>query len=66
MLTAWNAFSSLDRLIENVMDDVMTAGFGTTVRSPALTPPVDIRTNEGEIVFSMDLHNGSPRGLVGA
>jgi HSP20 family protein len=55
MLTAWNAFPMLDRLFDDVMDDVTGKAFGTTPTQSTYNPAIDVRTNEDEIVFVCDV-----------
>jgi HSP20 family protein len=55
MLNTWNTFSSLDRLIDNVMSDVMTSSFGTATRAQSYSTPVDVRSSDHEIVFCFDV-----------
>jgi HSP20 family protein len=55
MLTAWNAFPMLDRLFDDVMDDVAGKAFGTAPTQSTYNPQIDVRTNEDEIVFVCDV-----------
>lgn len=54
MLTAWNAFPMLDRLFDDVMNDVTGQAYGTAART-AFTPAIDVRANEDELVFVCDV-----------
>jgi HSP20 family protein len=51
MLTTWNAVSTLDRML----DDVMGSAFGTATNPRTFNPTIDIRTNEDEVVFVCDV-----------
>jgi len=51
MLTTWNAVSTLDRML----DDVMGSAFGTATNPRTFNPSVDIRTSEDEVVFVCDV-----------
>jgi HSP20 family protein len=51
MLTTWNAVSTLDRML----DDVMGSAFGTATNPRTYTPAIDIRTNDDEVVFACDV-----------
>jgi HSP20 family protein len=51
MLTTWNAVSTLDRMLDDVMGS--TLGAATTAR--AFDPAFDVRTNEAEMVFVCDV-----------
>lgn len=64
MSTAWNAFPTLDRLFDDVMNDVTGKAFGTgsrlvpTTWGPAqrtFNPAIDVRANDEEIVFACDV-----------
>ncbi len=55
MLTAWNAFPMLDRLFDDVMDDVTSKAFGAATTQSTYNPAIDVRTNEDEIVFVCDV-----------
>jgi HSP20 family protein len=55
MLTAWNAFPMLDRLFDDVMNDVTGTAFGKVGTQSTYNPAVDVRTNENEIVFVCDV-----------
>jgi HSP20 family protein len=55
MLTAWNAFPMLDRLFDEVMDDVTGKAFGTSATQSTFNPAVDVRANDEEIVFACDV-----------
>lgn len=51
MLTTWNAVSTLDRML----DDVMGSAFGTATNPRTFNPTIDIRTNEDEVTFVCDV-----------
>jgi len=55
MLTSWSALWPLDRLVNDVMNDVMTSTFGVVTRTEPLAPAVDIRSTAQELVFAMDV-----------
>lgn len=51
MLTTWNAVSTLDRML----DDVMGSAFGTATNPRTFTPSIDIRTSDDAVVFVCDV-----------
>ncbi len=51
MLTAWDAVSTLDRML----DDVMGSAFGTATNLRSFEPSIDVRANENEVVFLCDV-----------
>ena len=51
MLTTWNAVSTLDRML----DDVMGSAFGTATNPRTFDPAIDVRTSENEVVFHCDV-----------
>jgi HSP20 family protein len=51
MLTAWDAVSTLDRML----DDVMGSTFGTATNPQAFDPSIDVRSNENEVAFVCDV-----------
>lgn len=51
MLTTWNAVSTLDRML----DDVMGSAFGTATNPRTFNPSIDIRTSEDSVVFVCDV-----------
>ncbi len=51
MLTTWDAVSTLDRML----DDVMGSAFGTATNPRTFTPTIDIRTSNDEVVFVCDV-----------
>lgn len=55
MLTAWNAFPMLDRLFDDVMNDVTGKAFGTGATQSTFNPAIDVRANDDEIVFVCDV-----------
>jgi HSP20 family protein len=54
MLTAWNAFPMLDRLFDDVMNDVTGKAFGMATQS-TFNPAIDVRANDDQIVFVCDV-----------
>ena len=58
MFTAWNAlrsFHPLDRLLDDVMNDVTGTALGTANSHTAFTPAIDVRANDDEVVFVCDV-----------
>lgn len=55
MLRTWSAFSPLDRLLDDVMNDVMGATFGTAAGSQNYVPAADVRVNDRELVVHIDV-----------
>jgi HSP20 family molecular chaperone IbpA len=55
MLTAWNAFPMLDRLLDGVMNDVNGSARGTARTPSTYNPGIDVRANEDELVFVCDV-----------
>jgi HSP20 family protein len=51
MLTTWEAVSTLDRML----DDVMGASLGTATNRREFEPSVDVRANANEVVFICDV-----------
>jgi HSP20 family protein len=51
MLTAWDAVSTLDRML----DDVMGSTFGAATNQQAFDPAIDVRANDDEVVFVCDV-----------
>jgi HSP20 family protein len=51
MLTAWNAVSTLDRML----DDVMGTAFGTATNWRTFEPAIDVHTNDDEVRFVCDV-----------
>lgn len=51
MLTAWDAVSTLDRML----DDVMGSTFGAATNQQAFDPSLDVRANDNELVFICDV-----------
>ncbi len=51
MLPTWNAVSTLDRML----DDVMGSAFGTATNPRSFNPTIDVRTSENEVVFHCDV-----------
>lgn len=56
MLSTWG-FPMLDRLIDDVMNDVSGTAFGKTGNgfSSTYAPAIDVRANDEEIVFACDV-----------
>jgi HSP20 family protein len=55
MLTAWSALPMLDRLFDDVMNDVSGTALGTGEAKRAYAPAIDVRANDDEIVFVCDV-----------
>lgn len=51
MLTTWDAVSTLDRMV----DDVMGSAFGTATNTRNFNPAIDVRANDSEVVFICDV-----------
>ena len=51
MLSAWDAVSTLDQ----VMDDVMGSVLGTATNPRTFDPAIDVRTSDGEVIFVCDV-----------
>ncbi len=51
MLSHWNAVSTLDRML----DDVMGSAFGTAVNTRAFSPAIDVHANDDEVLFLCDV-----------
>jgi len=47
-------FSALDRLVDDVMHDVTGTAFGLS-KAGSFSPEIDVRANDKEIVFSVDV-----------
>ncbi len=54
MLSTWGAFSTLDRLLDDVMRDVTGTAFGAGQRA-VFSPECDVRASASEIVFALDV-----------
>lgn len=54
MMSTWG-FPMLDRLIDDVMNDVSGTAFGRTGTQSNYSPAVDVRANDEEIVFACDV-----------
>lgn len=54
MLSTWG-FPMLDRLIDDVMNDVSGTAFGSTGSQSNHSPAIDVRANDDEIVFVCDV-----------
>jgi HSP20 family protein len=59
MFNTWNALSSLDP----ILDDVMGSAFGTAVTVGTFEPAVDVRTTEDEYRFVCDVPGIKPEDL---
>ena len=55
MLTSWNAFPMLDRLLDDVMNGVTGTSLGTAQANRAFSPAIDVRTNDAELLFTCDV-----------
>jgi HSP20 family protein len=55
MMTAWTAIPMLDRLLDDVMNDVTGTALGTAATKNGYTPAIDVRASEEEIVFVCDV-----------
>lgn len=55
MSNTWNAFTTLDRLLDDVMNDVMGSTFGTATNPRRFSPDVDVRINDAALVFAVDV-----------
>ena len=55
MFTTWNAIPTLDRLFDDVMNDVIGAARGTAVTASTYSPSMDVRANDHELVFVCDV-----------
>ena len=58
MLATWTGFTGMDRLIDELVGDVtdvMRKPLGGTLAARSFTPPVDVRTNDQELVFTLDV-----------
>src|SRR5690606_34055259 len=55
MASAWTAFPMLDRLFDDVMNDVSGTAFGTGAAKSTYAPAIDVRANDEEIVFVCDV-----------
>ena len=51
MLTRWDAVSTLDRMV----DDVMGSMLGTATSPRTFDPAIDVRVNDNEVVFVCDV-----------
>jgi HSP20 family protein len=51
MLSAWDAVSTLDQ----VVDDVMGSMLGTAKSPRTFDPAIDVRTSDGEVIFVCDV-----------
>lgn len=54
MLSTWG-FPMLDRLIDDVMNDVSGTAFGRSGIQSTYAPAIDVRANDEEIVFVCDV-----------
>lgn len=55
MLTAWNAFPTLDRLFDDVMNGVAGTALGNVKTQAAYSPAIDVLANAEAIVFVCDV-----------
>ncbi len=51
MMTTWDAVSTLDRML----DDVMGSAYGTATNARTFEPAIDVRASESEVVFHCDV-----------
>lgn len=51
MLSAWNAVSTLDRML----NDVMGSAFGAATNARTFQPATDVRTSNDEVIFVCDV-----------
>jgi HSP20 family protein len=51
MLNAWDAVSTLDRML----DDVMGSAFGTATSIRSFEPAIDVHASEDEVLFRCDV-----------
>ncbi|WP_394840705.1 Hsp20/alpha crystallin family protein [Pendulispora brunnea] len=54
MLTTWDAFPMLNRLLDDVMNDVTGTAFGTGAKV-TIDPAIDVRATEDELIFVCDV-----------
>jgi HSP20 family protein len=58
MLATWTGFSGMNRLLDELVanvDDVMGKPLGGTLAARSFSPPIDIRSNDQELVFCLDV-----------
>ena len=58
MLTTWTGFSQMNRLLDELVgdvNDVMGKPIGGTLAARAFTPPLDVRSNDQELVLTLDV-----------
>lgn len=58
MLTTWTSFSQMNRLLDELVgdvNDVMGRPLGGTLAARSFTPPLDVRSNDQELVFCLDV-----------
>lgn len=58
MLTTWTGFSQMNRLLDELVgdvNDVMGRPIGGTLAARTFTPPLDVRSNDQELVFCLDV-----------
>jgi HSP20 family protein len=58
MLTTWTGFSPMNRLLDELVgdvNDVMGGPIGGTLAARSFTPQLDVRSNEQELVFCLDV-----------
>jgi HSP20 family protein len=51
MLTRWDAVTTLDRMV----DDVMGSMLGTSTTARTFDPTIDVRSNDNEVLFVCDV-----------
>lgn len=58
MLATWTGFSPMTRLLDELVgdaNDVMGRPLGGTLAARTFTPPLDVRSNDQELVFCLDV-----------
>ncbi len=55
MLTTLNDFSSIERLVGHLLNDVMLAPLGSSIAPRNFAPPADIRTSDTEVCLCWDV-----------
>jgi len=58
MLATWTGFSQMNRLLDEFVgdvNDVMGRPLGGTIAARSFTPPLDVRSNDQELVFCLDV-----------
>lgn len=58
MLATWTGFSPMNRLLDELvgdLNDVMGRPIGGTLAARTFTPPLDVRSDDQELVFCLDV-----------